>query len=87
MASCCKLLGVRILCSCSGPCRSGHDVSVKHLQQNKCYSLFCNFLSLCEWKSVTALKVRALRMGYPVYFRLSATFLTCSKSNRLQRLK
>ena len=39
---CCKLLGVRILCSCSGPHRSGHDVPV-NLQQDKCYSLFNNF--------------------------------------------
>ena len=46
-----------------------------NLQQDKCYSLFCNFLSLYEWKSVTPLKVRALRMGYLVYFRLLATFL------------
>ena len=23
---------------------------VKLLQQDKCYSLFCNFLCLCEWK-------------------------------------
>ena len=31
---------------------------------------FCNFLSLCEWKSVIPLKVRDLRTGYPVNFRL-----------------
>ena len=41
-----------------------------NLQQDKCYSLFCNFLSLYEWKNVTLLKVRALRMGYHIYFRL-----------------
>ena len=40
--------------------RSGHDVPI-NLQQDKRYSLFCNFLSL--------LKVRALRVGYPMYFR------------------
>ena len=43
---CCKLFGVRILCSCSCPGRSGCDVPLK-LQQDKCYSLFCNFLFLC----------------------------------------
>ena len=69
LVSCCRLLGVGILCSGSCPRRSGHDVPV-NLQQDKCYSLFCNFLSLNEWKSVTPLKVRALRKGYPVYFRL-----------------
>ena len=45
VVSCCKLLGVGILCSCSCPCRSGHDVPV-NLQQDKCYSPFSNFLSL-----------------------------------------
>ena len=62
-------LGVAILCSCSCPLRLGHDVPVK-LQQDECYSLFCNVLSLHEWKSVLPLKVKALRMGYPVYFKL-----------------
>ena len=51
------------------------------------FSLFCNFLSLHEWESIIPLKVRALRMGCAVYFRLQATFLTGSKSNRIQRLK
>ena len=63
-----------------------HIGQVNH-QQDRCYSLFCKFLSLYEWKSVIPLKVRALGMGYPVYFRLWATFLTCSKSSRIQRLK
>ena len=44
----CKLLGVEILFSCSCLHRSGHSVPV-NLQQNKCYSLFCKFLSLYEW--------------------------------------
>ena len=69
MAGCYKLLGVLILCSCSCPCNSGQDVPV-NLLQGKCYSLLCNSLSLYEWKSVIPLKVRALRMAYPVYFRL-----------------
>lgn len=56
-------------------------------QQGKGYSLFCNFVSLCEWKSVIPVKGRALRMGDPVYFRLSATFSTWSKSNGIQWLK
>ena len=73
VAGCCKLLGAGILCSCSCPCRSGHDVPI-NLPRDKCYSLFCNFSCLYEWKSATPLKVRALRMGYPVYFRLPATF-------------
>ena len=41
---CWRLLGVRILCSSCCPCRSVHDVPV-NLQQDKCYSLFCNFIS------------------------------------------
>ena len=66
---CCKLPGAGILCSCRCPSRSGHSVPI-NLQQDKCYSLFCNFLSLYEWKRVIPLKVKALRMAYPVYFRL-----------------
>ena len=73
MVGCCKLLGARILCSCSCSGRSGYNVPI-NLQQDKWYSLFCNILSLNEWKSVLPLKVRALRMGYSVYFRLKATF-------------
>ena len=43
-----------------GSCSCPH--SSVSLQQDKWYSLFCN------------LKVRALRIGYYVYFRLWATF-------------
>ena len=87
VAGCCTLLCFRSLYSCSCSGRSSPDVSL-NLQQSKCYSLFCNILSVHEWgKVVLPLKVRALRMGCPVYFRLQATFLTCIKSNRIQRLK
>ena len=48
MVSCCKLLGIGILCSCSCAHRSDHDGPV-NLQQDQCYSLFYNFLSLYEW--------------------------------------
>ena len=41
VVSCCKLLGAGILCSCSCPCGSSHNVPI-NLQQDKC-SLFCNF--------------------------------------------
>ena len=85
-AGCCKLPGVRIPCSCSCPCRSGPHVPL-NLQQDKCYFLFLNFLFLYEWKSVRPLKVRPLRMGSPVYFRLWATFLTGSKSNSNTKVK
>ena len=68
---CCKFLGAGILCSCSCPDRSSHDVPV-NLQHDKCYFLYCRkfLVSLYEWESVILLKVRALRMGYPVYFKL-----------------
>ena len=65
LVGCCKLLDVRILCSCNSPCRSDHYIPV-NLQQDECYSLFCNFLSPYEWKSVIPLKMRSLRMGNPV---------------------
>ena len=48
--------------------KSAQDVSVNF--QDKCYSLFCNFVSQYEWESVILLKVRAFRMGYSVYLRL-----------------
>lgn len=86
MVGCCKLPGTRILCACSCPRKSGRDVPAS-CQQDKYYSVFCNFLSLCQWKSVIPLKVRALKIGYTVYLSLQATFLTSSKSKRLQRLK
>ena len=58
----CKLFGVIILfCIC--PRRSGHEVPIAS-QKDKCYSLFCNFSSVYEWKRVTPLKVRALKMIY-----------------------
>ena len=50
-----KPLGPRILCSYSCPHRSGNNVPV-NFQQDKYYSVFCNFVSLCEWKSVIPLK-------------------------------
>ena len=73
VVGCCRFLSVGILCSYSWTHRSGHDVLV-NLQQNKCYSLFCNFLSLYDGggRSVIPLKLRALRIGYSVYFRLLA---------------
>ena len=37
------------ICSCSCPHRSGHDAPV-NLEQEECYSLLCNFLSLYEWE-------------------------------------
>ena len=65
----CKLLGAGTLCSGIYPGRSGHDVPVD-LQEDKYDSPFCKFLSLYEWGNVIPLKIRALRMGYLVNFRL-----------------
>ena len=62
VVGCCKFLGVRILCSYS--CSSKRQMLL---------SLY-NFSSLCTRKCVKPLEVRALRTGYPVYFRLKATF-------------
>ena len=56
------------------PRRSGHDAPI-NLHQEKCCSLFSNFLSLYELKSVIPLKVRVLRMGCPVCFRLIGNIL------------
>ena len=51
VAGCCKLLVAGILCSCSCPHRSGHNVPI-NLQQDKCYYLFHTFFSLYEWKVI-----------------------------------
>ena len=53
---------------CSCPCRSGLNIPV-NLQRDKCILCSTTFFSLCEWKSVIPLKVKALRMGYLVCFR------------------
>lgn len=53
MVGCFKILSVDMLFSCSCPWMSNHDVPVNfHV---KCYYLFCNFLSLHEWKCHTSL--------------------------------
>ena len=74
-------LSAGILCSCICPGRSGHHVPV-NLQQDTCYSLFCNLLSLYEPKSVLLVKVRAARICHRVCFRPQATFFykTCRAS-------
>ena len=64
MVSCCKLLHVGILCSCSCPRRSDHSVSV-NFQQDKCYSLF--------WK-IFYLYMNGLFRGQSPGNRLSCTF-------------
>ena len=58
----CKLLGAEIL-----PFAAAHrgqlaDAPV-NLQEDRCSSVFCNFLSPYEWKSLTLLKAGALRIG------------------------
>ena len=65
MIDCC-ILGARIFCYGS-PWMSRHDVPM-NLQQDMLFSILQLFL--CEGESVIPLKVRALRMGYPAYFRL-----------------
>ena len=86
MVGCCKPLGVGILCSCCCPLWSGHDASI-NLQQEKCYSLFCDFLSLYELKSVIPLKVRALRMGSPVCFGLISNILNLKQKKQNTKVK
>ena len=51
-----------IFCFCSCPCRSGHEVP-ENLQQDKCYFVSYNFLSLYESKTVIALKVKPRRQN------------------------
>ena len=67
---CCKLLGIGVHCSCS--CArinsSDHYVPI-NLQQDKCYSLFCNFLY--EW----TLKGQSLENGLSCTFQATGNIL------------
>ena len=62
------LLGARtwrvviILCFCSCPCRFGQDVP-ENLQQDKCYFVSYNILSLYKSKTVIALEVKPRRQN------------------------
>ena len=68
--SCCKLLGVESLCCCSCPCRSAHNVPL-YLQQDKCYSQFCNFVSLYGW----ILKGQSPENGFSCIFQALGNIL------------
>ena len=57
-----------ILCSYNYLPRSGHNVT-KFPRWQMLFSVL-QILSLHEQKSVILLKVRPLRMGYPIFFRL-----------------
>ena len=91
--ACWKLLSTGMLCSCSSPPQPGRNVPI-NFQQNKCYSLFCNFLSLYEWKRVIALKLRALEWLACMFQALGNSFLTkgtesarLSTGNKAHRLE
>ena len=68
-----KPLGVGILCSCICPHSSDHNVPV-NFQLAKCYSLFCNFLFLCEWKCYTV-KDESLENGLSCLFQATGIIL------------
>ena len=59
MVGCCTLLVLKSFVLAAVHLRSGHRVLI-NLQQDECYSLICNFLSLNKWmKNIIPLKVRA----------------------------
>ena len=65
-----------VLGSCLG--RSGHNVPI-NLQQDKYYSLFYNFLSLCEWKST--FKGQSFEKGPSCIFQAKGQYsCMCAKS-------
>ena len=68
VVGCCKLLHGRVLCSFNCSQVSNHNVPIS-LQQDRSYSEFYKFLSFLSGK-VLYFKIRALRMGHPVCFRL-----------------
>ena len=67
-----RLLGVRILCSYSCPCRSYHNILINTQEENVilCSATFYFYVN----GSVILLKMRVLRMDCLVYFRLPASF-------------
>ena len=85
MVDCCKCLGVGVLCSHSCPGRSCHSIPID-LQQDKCYSLLCNFLSLYKRKSVTPLQVRAFGLCQWAILCISGYGNILNAYNRTQRL-
>ena len=51
VVGCCKLPGTRILCACSCPCKSGHDVPVSCPQDNviPCSATFYPYVNGKVW--------------------------------------
>ena len=62
------MLGARILCSCICVCRSDHNVLV-NLQQDKCYSLLCNFKISIRMEKCYTLNVREWGILYILGYR------------------
>lgn len=72
MVSYCRLLGVKILCSCSYRCRSGRYVP-KNLQQREC--LFCNFYLYVNGKVLYTFKGQSLEKGLSCIFQARGNIL------------
>ena len=51
LVGCCRLLVLKSFVLAAFHLRSGHSVLI-NLQQDECYSLICNFLSLNGWKTL-----------------------------------
>lgn len=49
------------------PHRWGHDINLQPPTKEMLFSVLQLFLSIYEWRSAMLLKVKALRMGYPVH--------------------
>ena len=85
MVGCCKLLGISFVLADVGV-GSGHSVSV-NLQQDKYYSLFCNFLFPCEWKCVTPFKGQSLGNGLSCTFQATDDILNWKQKQWRTKIK
>ena len=75
MAGCCKLLGARILCSCSCSHWSGHNVPV-NFQQDKCHSVFLLQIFMSIWMAMCyTFKSQSLENGLLGIFQAIGNFL------------
>ena len=76
VVDCWRVLGFRILCSCSHPCRSGHNIPVQYPLNKTNVTLCSTTFSLCMNGRVLYPWSQVLSMSYPVYFRVLLLLLS-----------
>ena len=73
-AGCCELLGPGILCFCSCPCRSGHNVPINPQEDNSLFSVLQLFV--CAWtERCCTFKGQSLENGLSCIFQAVGNIL------------